>query len=135
MGTLTSCRHVSTVRLHHLDFNEMLRQKARWELYKDSAYCFEKIQKTAPYKIAFVQPITSHLTNHSSKNKLINDVLWTPTHGPISVGWLSKTYIHQLCADIRCHLEDFLSAMTDKDGWQERERAKRIHAISMPGWW
>ena len=28
-----------------------------------------------------------------------------------------KTYIHQLYADIGCHLEDLPRVRTDKDGW------------------
>ena len=35
--------------------------------------------------------------------------------------WLRKTYIHHLCADIGCHLEDLPSMMADRDGWQGRE--------------
>ena len=29
--------------LHHLDSNEMLREKARWELHKNAACHFEQI--------------------------------------------------------------------------------------------
>ena len=63
-----------------------------------------------------VSPFTSHLTNHPrnmsktywrSKNKLISDILLcTPAYGYTSVDWLVKTYIHQLCADNGCHLEN-----------------------------
>ena len=38
------------------------------KLHKDAACCFEQILEAAPYKTA-VQPLTSHLTNHSSKTK------------------------------------------------------------------
>ena len=39
-GILPSCSLVSTtVRLHH--FNETPKEKARWELQKDVAYCFD----------------------------------------------------------------------------------------------
>ena len=40
MGMLSRCSLVSNiVKLHHLDFNEMLGGKARWELHNDIA-CF-----------------------------------------------------------------------------------------------
>ena len=40
MENLPSCSPVSTtVQLHQLDLNETLREKARWELYKDAAAC------------------------------------------------------------------------------------------------
>ena len=32
-------------KLHHLDFNEMPCEKARCELHKDAACCFEQILK------------------------------------------------------------------------------------------
>ena len=42
-----------------------------------------------------------------SKVKLINDVLlWIPTHGHTSVGWLARIYIHDLCVNTGCCLED-----------------------------
>ena len=47
------------------------------------------------------------------QDKLVSDVLlWTSTHGYISVGRPAKTYIHQLCAYTEYHLEDF----TKSDG-------------------
>ena len=45
--------------------------------------------------------------NGWSKDELIHDVLlWTITHGHTSFGQPAKTYIHQLCADTGCCLED-----------------------------
>ena len=39
-----SCSCASTIGwLHHLDFNKDLREKAIWELLKDTACCFEQI--------------------------------------------------------------------------------------------
>ena len=38
----------TTVWLHHLDFNKMSGEKARWKLHKDAA----QILKRAPYKTA-----------------------------------------------------------------------------------
>ena len=38
MGIFPSCKRVSTtVWLHYFDFNEMLEEKARWELHKSAA--------------------------------------------------------------------------------------------------
>ena len=43
----------------------------------------------------------------SSSSIIKSDYLqWTPTHGHTSVDQLAKTYIHKLCADTGCHLED-----------------------------
>ena len=44
--------------------------------------------------------------------------------GHTSVGQQIKAYIHQLYADTRCHLEDPLKAMTD------REQYKRVKGES-----
>ena len=41
--------HVSTTLWqHHLDSNEVLEEKARWELLKDDACCFQQILEAAP---------------------------------------------------------------------------------------
>ena len=50
-----------------LNFGEITGEKARWELHKDVACCFEQILEAAAYKTAVVRPLTSHLTNHPSK--------------------------------------------------------------------
>ena len=68
MGDLPSYSCISLiVWLHHLDFKEMLEEKAWWELHKDSTCCFEQIQKAAPNKTAIVWPLISHLTNKPSE--------------------------------------------------------------------
>ena len=42
-----------------------------------------------------------------SKDELISDFLrWIPTHEHTSVGWPAKIYIHQLCANTGCCLEN-----------------------------
>ena len=141
---LPSCGRISiAVRLHHLDSNKTIREKTGWDVYKDAARCIKQILEATPYKTAAVWPSTSHLTNHPreknstsghcwrSKDELISDVLlWTPTHGYPSVGRPAKTYIHQLCEDTDCHLEDLPHAMADRDGW--RERVNGIRANSTP---
>ena len=54
-----------------------------------------------------------------SKDELISDVLlWTPTHGRANVGRLARIYIHHLCVDNGCNLEDQPGAMNDRDGWR-----------------
>ena len=58
---------VTVVWLHYLDSNETLGEKARWELYKDAACCFEQILELAPYKTVVIQLLTSHLINHPRK--------------------------------------------------------------------
>ena len=45
-----------------------------------------------------------------------------------SLGRLSKTYSHQICADTGCLLEDLQRAMADRDGL--RGRVKIIYAVS-----
>ena len=36
----------------------------------------------------------------------------------------ARTYIHKLCADTWCHLEDLLGVINYKDGWRERIRER-----------
>ena len=57
-----------------------------------------------------------------SKDELISDVLlWIPTHGRASMDWLAITYIHLLCTDTGCSLENLPGAMDDRNRWRERE--------------
>ena len=124
---LPNCSRVSTILwLHHLDFNEVIGEKARWEPHKDAEGCFQQILKAGtPHQTAAVQPLASRLTSHSNKTKisrwrkrdeLINEVIpWGPTHRHASVGRTIKTYI-PLCADNGCPLEDLSRVMNDRDG-------------------
>ena len=61
------CDTTITILLHHLDSNKMLEEKARWELPKDAACCFEQILEMTIYKTAVVRPLTSYLTNYPIK--------------------------------------------------------------------
>ena len=62
------------------------------------------------------------------KDKVISNVLlWTPIHGHTSVGLPVKAYIHQLCADTGCRLDDQQKLLANQ--------VKKIHAVSMPWWW
>ena len=118
----------------------MYGEKARSELH----YCFEQILETTPHKTAAVQPLTSHLKNHlrrtryarhcwRNQDELISDILlWTPIYEHTTVGWPARTYLHQLCADTGCILENLQRAM-NRDGWGERTR--EIHAVSVTQWW
>ena len=44
-----------------------------------------------------------------------------------------KIYIHQLCVDTECNLEELQIAMVDREGWVER--VKIIHAFGTPWWY
>ena len=69
-----------------------------------------------------------------SKDKLLSDVvLWTPSHGHTSIGWLTRTYLQQICMDTGCSLEDLLEERNDRDEWQKRVR--KICATSMTWWY
>ena len=110
-----------------MDANKTHREKATWELHKNSMSLLEQILEATHHKITVVWPLTSHLKSHPSKTKrtcrtskeeLISDVLlWTSTRGHISVGRPGRTYLHQLCADTGCSLEDRPGAIDDREGW------------------
>ena len=58
-----------------------------------------------------------------SKDELICDVLlWTPTCGWEKAGRPARTYIQQLCEDMKCSPEDLPEAMNDREKWRERIR-------------
>ena len=48
---------VLIVKLYHQDFNKVIREKARWELYKVAVCCFEQILDAIPYKTAAEQQL------------------------------------------------------------------------------
>ena len=65
-----------------------------------------------------------------SEDELISDVLrWSPSHRRASAERLGRTYLHQLCADTRCSLEDLPKAMDNRDEW--REKVREIYASSI----
>ena len=139
MGILPSCSHVSTtVWLHHSDLNEMLGDKARWELHNDSTFCFEQILEAAPYYReaelslpTILQTVQERWTRCAEQygrktDNLISKVLqWTPAHGQSSVSRPAKTYSHQLYVNSGCHQDGLLRPMIYRDGYQE----------STPWWW
>ena len=61
------------------------------------------------------------------------EVKTTPSHGREKTGRQARTYIHQLCVDTGCGLEDLPGAMDDRDGWWERVR--EIRANGTTWWW
>ena len=124
----------TTVWLHHIDLNKVLKEKVWWELHKDDACFFEYILEATPYKIVVVWWLTSHLTDYPSKvgwrskDELMSDVLlWTFTHGHTSISQPTKTYIDQPCQTLRAILRTY---KIDWDGWQET--VKGICAVITP---
>ena len=57
----------TTVSLHYLDSYEMCGVKAKNEVYKDTAYCFEQILEAGPNKTSAVRLLPYHPTNHLMK--------------------------------------------------------------------
>ena len=117
-----SWNHVSTtVWLHHLDFKKVLGEIEIWELHKAARCSFEQILETElhshlPSILQIIYVRWTRYAGHSwwSWNKLINDILqWTPTHGHTSIGWTAKIYIHQLCVETWCSLENLPIGMDD----------------------
>ena len=138
---LRSCSHFSTiVRLTNWTLTTRLEEKLDGN-NTTMFCCFEKILKAATDKTGVIKPLASHLINqprrtrHSVlckwiRDELMSDVLsWASTHGHASVGWSVMSYIHQLCADTGCCLEDLPGAIDGRDGW--REGIKWIPAICM----
>ena len=92
--------HNTTVWLHHMDANKTPGEKTREELHKNAMYCFEQIlEATFPINSCCT---ATYLPSHKrtryarhcwSKEKFISDVLlWTPTHGHISIGRPPRIY-------------------------------------------
>ena len=67
-----------------------------------------------------------------NKDKLISDILLgTSTHGHTSVGQLAKSYIHCLCVDTGCRLEDLSRIMERENQWNSCcQYHKRIMMMS-----
>ena len=75
---------------------------------------------------------------YRSKDKHISQVLlWTPTYGHTSVAPEAKIYIHQLCADIECRLEDLPRAIADMNGWRQKINITSLSSRtdSTTWWW
>ena len=73
-GILLSCTRWSTIiELHHQDFNEILRERAKLELDKDAVCCLVKIMEAVAHKTAATSSHWFHLQNHPSK---MNKTCW-----------------------------------------------------------
>ena len=105
----------------------MPEEKARWELHKDAVCYFKQILIAAHQKIITVQPLTSNHKNcqlkptrHAghfwwwSKDKLIRDILCTPTHGHYRGRWPTKTHSLLLCGN-----SIPFRGFANSDRWQE----------------
>ena len=67
--------------------------------------------------------------------KINSWILWIPpTYGHASIGQPIGTYVHQLCADPGCSLEDLPGAMDDRDRWRDRkiDKVREILAVNAP---
>ena len=112
--------------MDHMDANKTHREKAGWELHKNAKSYFEQILREP----TALRPLTFHLKNQDEqdmrdgarekKEELISDVLLgSITHGRGIVGWLVRTYLHQLDANAECRLEDLPGGIDDRDEWRE----------------
>ena len=115
----------TTVRMHHLNTDKAYREKANGELYKNiTGYILNKfwkqhLRKQQPSISKTIQVRRTRYEGHClrSKDELISDVLmWTLSHGRVSVGWSVRTFLQQLVADTGCNLEDLLETMDERDG-------------------
>ena len=69
-----------------------------------------------------------------SKSELISDVLlWIPTVEYAGVRQPARIYLHQLCADTGCGLENQPGAMDDRD--ELRVRVGEICVLRRTWWW
>ena len=99
--------------------NKMLRVKARW--YFLWASSGNRIIQNSSCMATYFPSLKPSKTCWRSKEEFISDALqWTCEHP--CVGWPAKSYIHQLCADTECHLEDLPRVMADRDGWQNSQQ-------------
>ena len=126
-----------------MDTDKTHCEKTRRELQKNVTSYLERIMESTLHETTVVRQLTSHLNNHlrrkrhaghywRSNGKLIRDVLlWTPTQRLASGGRPTKTYLHQLCADAECSLEDLPGAVNDKDRLGERESGKSVLSVRL----
>ena len=97
-------------RMFRAIFNKSLRQHpTKHQLYGHQP----PITKTIPVRR------TRHAEHcWRSRDELISDVLlWTHTYGRAKAGRPARTYIHQLCVETGCSLEDLPEAMNDREKW------------------
>ena len=61
--------------MRHMSANKMHREKARWELHKNSTNNFEQTPEAAPQETTAVQPFISHFKNYPNKMNTTCDIL------------------------------------------------------------
>ena len=69
-------------------------------------------QQLFGHLLTILQTVKVRHAGHCWRNKdelISNVLLWTPTDGHTSVGWPAKIYIHQLCVDTACCLDELAS--------------------------
>ena len=131
--TLSSCSRVNAIaRLHHMDFDEMLGEKLDRNTTRMLRAVLKKIMETATYKIAAIQPLISHLSNHPNKTnkrrwkqlKRLGQTRKWPSLGNSYI-WIHKcwessknVYSSTLGKHWR-RAEDQLRMMADRDSWRE----------------
>ena len=70
------------------------------------------------------------------KGELISDVLlWIPTYGWAKAGRPARTYIQQLCEDMRWSPEDLPEAMNDRGSGERGSGISVLVAQRDEGWW
>ena len=90
--------------------------KARWELHEVSP--LQHILQT-------IQVILAKNVGHCkrSKDELISDdLLWTPTLGYSTICQTAKPYIHQLCVDTGCYLEELPRSITHRNRYKKQPK-------------
>ena len=113
--TLMKCTEKKPNRNYSRMLHAILNKSWKQHLTKQQLYNFSSHKTSKTYR--------------ESKDKFMSDVLlWIPSYGPTSVGWLSRTYIYHLCTDP----EDLPGVMDGRDRWQKR--LKELHAISTTLW-
>ena len=78
------------------------------------------------------QQLYGHL---SPISQTIQVRLWTPTYRLACAGRPARTYLHQLCTDTGCSLEDMPRAMFDRNEWREKVREIRAVCETWRWWW
>ena len=83
-----------------------------WGKIKEKGLRFDHITNWYGHLPPISKTIQTRRARHAGhcwriKSELISDVLlWTPSHGRVSVGWPARTYIQRLCTDTGCSMED-----------------------------
>ena len=109
-------------------------EKARWELDKHAACCFEQNLEAAFYKTTAVWPLTSYLINYPNKVYKTCWVLLEKERQTCRLCFPMDSYIYahlffltikslisHHCTDTGCHLKDLSKVILHRDGWRERE--------------